>query len=340
MLKLPPDLLAECNRYWPVDEALQSTNSQKIYDPNDITVVTAFFDLGRGEWKVDGEKKSPFQRSTDRYLEYFSHLAKLKNPLVIFVAPELAPRVLELREQAGLAGLTTIFTIADLFGMAKIAELAVEVQSKMTPAFRASTRAPLSPEYNYSKYVVLDALKSIFVTTAIAAKAIRTQQVAWLDFGYCRDGKCFDASLPWRFDTGGLMNLFHMRPIDDLPIFKVVQRGYVYFQGGCKIGPVSLWPGFATAIDTALAGLLGADLVDDEQTLVFMAWRANPKLFRIYAMDRRDWRVAIRFFNETRLGEDVAFTDYKFIKAVKDARAYAPCKNALLRTMRFLDKFV
>jgi protein YibB len=337
MLKLPPDLFAECNRYWPVDE---DSNSQEVYGPNDITIVTAFFDLGRGEWKVNGKKQSPFQRSTDRYIEYFSYLAKLKNPVVIFVSLELAPRILELRQHAGLASLTTIFTIADLFGIAKIAELGAEVQSKMTSAFRAATRAPLSPEYNYSKYVVLDALKSIFVTTAIAAKVIRTKQVAWLDFGYCRDEKCFDASQSWRFDTGGLMNIFHMRPIDDLPIFKVVLRGYVYFQGGCKIGPVHLWPGFATAIDTALAGLLGADLVDDEQTLVLMAWRANPKLFRIHAMDRRDWRVAIRFFNETRLGEDVAFTDHKFIKAVKDAKAYSLCKNVILRTMRFLDKFV
>ena len=338
MHKLPKDLISHCQQFWPETKA--SDSALNNYDGRDITVVTAFFDLGRSEWKVGGGKTSPFQRSLEHYFEYFAHLAKLKNPMVVFVAPEHSSRVLNLRKAAGLENITTVYTISNLFDLAEIKPLVDEAQIKMTPAFWNWTRFPKAPEYNYGRYAVLDALKSIFVNTAIVGKAVPTQQVAWLDFGYARDERCFDAAMPWRFDAGGKMNLFHMRPIDDVPVFKVVQRGYVYFQGGCKIGPVTAWPAFSETIDYALAGLLTADLVDDEQTLLLMAWRANPGAYRIHAMDRRDWRVVIRFFNEDRQGEDVPFRDYRFVNAVKASTAYGLVKACAAFAGRIADKFV
>ena len=337
MQKLPKTLIQYTKPFWPQDGGRVTPAG---YDCCEITVVTAFFDLGRGDWKVGSNKTSPFQRSTDHYFEYFSHLAKLKNPMVIFVAPEHQQRVLEIRRQAGLEKFTHIYSLSDVFELPALKVLAAEVQSKMTPSFRAWTRFPKSPEYNYSNYVVLDALKSIFVNTAIDAKAVATDQVAWLDFGYARDKKCFDASKPWRFNGGGKINLFHMRPIDNLPIFKVVQRGYVYFQGGCKIGPIGAWPAFSEAIDHSLAALLTADLVDDEQTLLLMAWRANSELYRIHAMDRSDWRVAIRFFNETMMGEDVQFRDYRIVKALKESKLGKIARSIATVTGRMIDKFI
>jgi len=338
MQKLPPHLVQHAIRFWPETK----TSNKKLaggYDGRDITVVTSFFDLGRGDWKVAGGKNSPFQRSLDHYLQYFAHLAKLKNPMVIFVAPELAQRVLDLRKAAGLDGITTIFTISDLFAIDEIKALVAQVQSKMTPAFQSWVRFPKAPEFTQPRYAVLDALKSIFVNTAIAAKAVPTEQVAWLDFGYARDEKCFDAAKPWRFDAGGKINLFHMRPMDDMPAFKVVQRGYVYFQGGCKIGPVGAWPAFSEAIDSALTSLLAADLVDDEQTLLLMAYRANPSAYRIFPMDRRDWRVAIRFFNEERMGEDVKFRDYRLVNRLKDSAVGRVARHLAAKTGRATDKF-
>ena len=337
MQKLPKSLIQYTMPFWPPDGGQVTPAGYSTYD---ITVVTAFFDLGRGDWKVGSNKTSPFQRSTDHYFEYFSHLAKLKNPMVVFVAPEHQQRVLEIRRQAGLENITHIFSLSDLFELPALRALAAEVQTKMTPSFRAWTRFPKSPEYNYSNYVVLDALKSIFVNTAIDAKAVATDQVAWLDFGYARDEKCFDAAKPWRFNGGGKINLFHMRPIDNLPIFKVVQRGYVYFQGGCKIGPVGAWPAFSEAIDHSLAGLLTADIVDDEQTLLLMAWRANPELYRIHAVDRRDWRVVIRFFNETMKGEDVQFRDYRWVNALKESKPGKIARSIATVAGRVIDKFI
>ena len=338
MQKLPPHLVQHAIRFWPATNTLNKKVASG-YDGRDITVVTSFFDLGRGDWKVAGGKNSPFQRSLEHYFQYFSHLAKLKNPMVIFVAPEHAQRVLDLRKAAGLEGITSVFTISELFEIDEVKALVAEVQSKMTPAFQSWVRFPKAPEFTQPRYAVLDALKSIFVNTAIAAKAVPTEQVAWLDFGYARDENCFDAAKSWRFDAGRKINLFHMRPMDDMPNFKVVQRGYVYFQGGCKIGPVGAWPAFSEAIDHALAGLLTSDLVDDEQTLLLIAWRANPERYRIHAMDRRDWRVAIRFFNESMTGGDVQFRDYRFVNALKEGGPGKVLRALAAAAGRVTDKF-
>lgn len=314
MRKLPENLVKHATLIW---QAADAERARQAYDGRDITVVTAFFDLGRGDWKVQGGKASPFQRSLENYFGYFAHLARLKNPMVIFVAPEHAQRVLGLRKLSGMENFTTVFTIANLFENEEIKGLLSEVESKMTPTFQNWVRFPNVPEFTQPRYAVLDALKSVFVNSAIAAGVVSTEQVAWLDFGYARDENCFDAAKPWRFDAGGKINMFHMRPIDDTPVFKVVQRGYVFFQGGCKIGPAAAWPAFSAGIDQALDGLLTSDLVDDEQTLLLMAWRANPDAYRIYPMDPRDWRVAIRFFNEERRGEDVKFRDHQFVGALR-----------------------
>jgi protein YibB len=336
MQKLPKTLVDHAKLFWPEGKPAKANQT---YDGKDITVVTSFFDLGRGEWQVQGGLASPYQRKLDHYFQYFGHLAKLKNPMVVFVAPEHAQRVLDSRQAAGLVGLTTVFTISDLFAIEKVKELVAEVQSKLTPDFRNFVRFPKVPEFNEPRYTVNDSLKSIFVNTAIDAGAVPTQQVAWLDFGYARDEKCFDPAKPWRFDAGGKINMFHMRPMDNLPVFKALQRGYVYFQGGCKIGPVEAWPAFSEAIDLALVNLMSADLVDDEQTLLLMAYRANPSAYRVFPMDRRDWRVAIRFFTEERQGEDVKFRDYRLVNSMKDSVPGKVVRKLAAKAARITDKF-
>ena len=43
---------------------------------NDITIVTAFYDIGRGDWKY-------FTRKTSYYFECFERLCQLKNKIVV-----------------------------------------------------------------------------------------------------------------------------------------------------------------------------------------------------------------------------------------------------------------
>jgi len=49
-----------------------------------ITIVTAFFDIGRGNLQSKEELPDYMTRTNDTYFEYFSNLATLDNPMVIF----------------------------------------------------------------------------------------------------------------------------------------------------------------------------------------------------------------------------------------------------------------
>lgn len=287
-LTLPENLAVIAELFWPDGRRARRPTPPA---PDDITVVTAFFDIGRGEWL---ERR--FARSVEDYFAMFARLAKLKNQMIVFTEPRLAARALALRRDNGLEDRTIVVTIEDLFDSPLIAPLGAAIERRMTDLFRHWTIKPESPEYREPRYVLVNALKSAFVCTAIHLGLVEAPQAAWIDFGYCRDDARFDPDQPWRFEAGGKINLFHIAALDDAPITRVVRYGAVYFQGCHIVGPVSAWPALAGEIAFSLAALLACDLVDDDQTLLLMAWRKSPQTYRIHAVDSSDWFIVFRRF--------------------------------------------
>jgi hypothetical protein len=165
---------------------------------------------------------------------------------------------------------------------------------------------PDAPEYREPRYVLVNALKSAFVNAAADLGVIEAAQVAWVDFGYCQDDTPFDRTRPWRFDAGDRINLFHVAALDSQPITRVVRRGDVYFQGCHIVGPTGAWRAFAREIADALEALLACDLIDDDQTMLLMAWRRDPARYRVHGVAPSDWRVLFRRFNVETPLESVA----------------------------------
>ncbi|HIB9009040.1 TPA: WlaTC/HtrL family glycosyltransferase, partial [Citrobacter braakii] len=62
------------------------------------TIVTAYFDIGRGEWTVNKGFREKLSRSSDVYFDYFKRLAALENEMVIFTSSEFEDRVAEIRK--------------------------------------------------------------------------------------------------------------------------------------------------------------------------------------------------------------------------------------------------
>ena len=72
---------------------------------SDITIVTAFFDIGRGNLPamVRGRILPHYQhRSVETYFEFFRNLAKIKNDMVIYTTKEHAERIRNIRIEEGL----------------------------------------------------------------------------------------------------------------------------------------------------------------------------------------------------------------------------------------------
>jgi hypothetical protein len=63
---------------------------------NNISIVTAFFDIGRGDWTPDKGLPHYLERKTETYLERFGYLTNLKNDITVFTTEDLAPKVQEI----------------------------------------------------------------------------------------------------------------------------------------------------------------------------------------------------------------------------------------------------
>ncbi len=293
-LELPLSLEPIAKVVWPAAGTPRPAAPPPAAD--DITVVTAFFDIGRGDWRDGADAGARFRRTVDDYFAMFARLAKLKNQMIVFTEPRLAARVVELRRGAGLEDRTIVVAIPDLFDSDLVAPVRSAIERRMSDLLRHWVTKPESPEYREPRYVLVNALKAAFVGAALDLGLVEAPQVAWIDFGYCRDDKRFDPGEPWRFDAGGKVNLFHIVALDDAPITRVVRHGTVYFQGCHIVGPVDAWPALAKEMTFALAALLACDLVDDDQTMLLMAWRRDPDRYRIHAVDSKDWFIVFRRF--------------------------------------------
>jgi hypothetical protein len=136
--------------------------------------------------------------------------------------------------------------------------------------------------------------KFSIVTSAIEMGLVDTTDLAWIDFGYCRDDARFDRTRPWSFDCRDKVHLFYVEAPDDRPIFDIVRSGTTYFQGGHIVGPATRWAEYRELIDDAFRSLLDCGIPDDEQTAMLMAYRRAPHLFQTHAVDPADWFVIFR----------------------------------------------
>jgi protein YibB len=142
----------------------------------DITIVTAFFDLGRGEWTPEGDFNDGFQRSTDVYLERFSILASLENELVVYTSPELAPEVWARRR--GKEAITRVIPLPffDMFEDRR--ETIRRIQQSPVFTERINPAQQKNPERRSADYILLTNLKPFFVLHAVQNGLTTHDQVA------------------------------------------------------------------------------------------------------------------------------------------------------------------
>lgn len=246
---------------------------------SDITIVTAFYDIGRGEWTPDKGLPHYLQRTTDTYIERFSHMAKMENDMIVFSSPDIIEKIQPLRE-----GRPTKWISFDIFS--QFNELIQNIhntqksekfQNSIIPSQRAN------PEYWNAHYVAVNFLKSVFVNLAIKHNMVETDLVSWLDFGYCRTADKVPASRKWSYDFDvNKMHLFNYKGYDDKPIPEIIATNDVYILGAKIVGGVSAWPKFEELMKSSLLELLEKGLVDDDQTLMLMSTIKEPNLFELH----------------------------------------------------------
>jgi len=253
----------------------------------EITVVTAFFSVGRDEWKT-------YNRSNDKYIEYFRFWARLQNKLIVYTDRDTAEKVLEIRKEFHLEDRTQVIIVDDVYALEPEVYTQIEMALGVSAAVNFRT-CPENPESWNPKYDYVTYLKPYFVADAVKNGYV-DGMVAWVDFGYNHGGQtCVNAEefdFLWCYDFTPKIHLFAMEPIDDMPIFEIVRTMRAYIAGAVMVAPASLWQEFADLYKQSVLHLTHCGFADDDQTVSVMAYRENPDLFEIHPVD--DWFIALK----------------------------------------------
>lgn len=270
-----------------------------------ITIVTAFFDIGRGDWTTNTEKNGGalphyLQRSVDKYIDHFTRMCEIDTEIIVYTSPDIAPKLSAISPNVKVVEY-------DYFNIhQKLRDEIEEIQT--TPDFikKINPYQVRNPEYWSKDYVGVTSLKAFFISDAYERGLVTNEWASWIDFGYCRDDEHVPVSKKWEYDfTPGLIHFFNYR--DPNPrqakqqVAMAVQNNIVFIIGGVFVAQREQWNTLSTDMKEALEHLISINLVDDDQGLLLMSYFRNPDLYELHRMPLdapvEDVRSILRKFN-------------------------------------------
>lgn len=251
---------------------------------NEVTIVTIFFDIGRGNWE------GKMQRSNEKYFEYFKSWARIKNKVIIYTEPQYAKKARTIREQYGLADRTEVIEIEDMTALDNEVYSAMKnaLANPIAQSFRAEQNHPevYNPDYNFIMY-----LKYYFLQKAVK-DGLASGMLAWMDFGYNKGGNYYvnpeEFDFLWAVDLNPdkihLFSFGEETELWELPIFEVIRSLEVYISGEIVLLHEKLTDEFLALCRRCELSLGDVGFSDDDQTILLMAYRTNPELFSLHQM--------------------------------------------------------
>jgi protein YibB len=237
---------------------------------NSVALVTHFIDIGRGSW--EGWPN----RTQDNYFDYFNNIAKLDNPIYIYINDTLKSRVLELRE-----GRPTYFIKSNPYYDFKNIYSEIKRIHKLD-FFIDSIPEHLKshPEYWSSEYVFVTLLKSYMVKLAIDQFDIKEDLISWIDFGYKRNSEFVGNYLSLPF-LENKITVFSQKKIDDPDVYFSILNNDVYIMGSPVIASKNNWIELSRLCNESIYELFKNDIIDDDQGIWLMSYIKNKNLFNV-----------------------------------------------------------
>lgn len=254
-----------------------------------ITIVTAFFDIGRGDWSQEKGHPSYLQRSTDKYFKYFANLAQLSNPMVIFTDKKNIQKIKDIRGKKP----TTIIEIDIKEKFATYKNRIEDIQKSEKFRNKIPEGQLKNPEYWSADYVLVTNLKAYFVKKAIQHQDVTTPLVAWVDFGYCRNIEIFNGITEWDYpfslDKVHLFTIKKEFKITQETVLFAIAHNKVFSIGGVIVASKEKWIDFSNLVLSCQKKLMADEIVDDDQGVYLMALLAQPDLFKLNYLGKNKW---------------------------------------------------
>lgn len=260
----------------------------------DITIVTAFFDIGRGTWTPDRGYPHYLHRTNDTYFERFGHLAQLENEMFVFTTEDNFDRIAELRGDRP----TTLFEF-DLVSEAQDLRERIELIYATPDYMRLiSPNERLNPEYWSADYVIINLLKSTFA--CMASVQAKNDMLAWVDFGYCRTPETLAGVQHWRYPFNpDLIHLFKLKDyVPGTTIHSMIANNDVHITGPCIVASKKNWRELEFLVMEGVKQLIENFLIDDDQLFLLLSALSRPELFELHQVSPDNWFTVFRDYNE------------------------------------------
>ncbi|EAI8140994.1 protein YibB, partial [Campylobacter jejuni] len=249
---------------------------------NEITIVTAFYDIGRKDIKN-------FERDNDKYLSYFEFLAGIKNKMIIYTQENIKEKILDTRKKHNLEDKTIIIT-------KELQEFDEQGYKKIIDTFRnydqsINRKNPnniecISPMYCYLMY-----LKPFFVCDAIQ-RGLTDENIMWLDFGFNHGGNFFVDKDQFNFYLQkqnsideNKINLFSIKNDDKQTLANIYFSMETFLMGGIIFAKSKNWLLFKHHMQKCIKYFTSFGIIDDDQIMLLWCarnYRKNYNIIKVY----------------------------------------------------------
>jgi len=285
---------------------------------DDITIVTAFLDIGRDKWP-----NSEFKRTTEFYIDSFLNYLNYPYRMVCYIDEKYIDKVLQVYEKSPYQNKKFIPINKEWMNYNIHAWSNLEIDRKIlnSDEFKnflkkrleimypnglpsENIREHLCPENIYPEYNVINHSKIDFIMHAEKNGFINTYFTAWSDFGYFSTYHSDGSILPRNtIDTNKLdrtkITICLRRKIveNDTDMYFTLLYAYELFIGAFYAGPTHMMEYFQQLYHSCVVELYNNGISDDDQHVHIRCHIKNPQLLDLKVFDG-DWPKALTVFQK------------------------------------------
>jgi hypothetical protein len=307
---------------------IMSTSNKSIKNSassQDITLVTAFFDIGRSNW-------SSFTRSTECYINSFIHYYNYDYKMIIFIDDRYIDVVKEkiskmnstTSENKTLIPINSTWLDENIYSWRQIDSVKEVMSSEYYKNICSNRIKNGYPENVYAEYNLINISKIDFICYAInnilTIGNTDTNFICWSDFGY------FSSILNNNTDNFPYTSLdiryFNTKKINFCLRNKLNEndKDYIYsllnapqtFTGtfwGANCKNMKL---FQTLVHDEVNEMIKNNIFDDDQHIYLRCFLKNPSSFELYLSDNK-WPDGLNYFEKISDRHEIV---YKYIKNI------------------------
>jgi len=281
---------------------------------SDITLVTAFYDIGRENWEAN------FKRDVSFYIDSFLTYLDYDYKMICYIDDRYINKILEKYAESQYKNKLFIpinrnWLDENIHAWKNVERDRSIMQNKEYQDLLKSHRLPkmypdgipesnlrnhLCPENVFPEYNVVNHSKIDFIVHAIKNGYITTKFTGWTDFGYFKTYHSDDSPLPsGTIDVNKLhpdkliFNLRRQILEQDKDVYFTMIYAYELFIGAFYAGPTELMLPFQDLYHECVNEMLDKFVTDDDQHVYIQCYIKRPELMHLNIFENQDWPKAL-----------------------------------------------